>query len=160
MIGRKITIDNEGPRQDDHYNLQVISPVDQVERVVSVRHLPSFPITITASTTVEAALKEWRQQTRFLVGVGALAVIVIAITLALIIRQLTRQHEASRHKLRLEKERFATAVNNMTQGLALFDASGHLIVSNGRYGEMFAGPGGVIEPGCTLRDIVQRRKEL
>ncbi len=159
MIGRKITIDDQSSAPPEHYTLRVVSPVDMVERIVAVRHIPSLPIVITASTTVAAALKEWQQQTRFLAGVGALAMIVIAATLALIIRQLTRQHQASRRKLRLEKERFATAVNNMSQGLALFDASGHLIVCNGRYGEMLAGSGSVIEPGCTLRDIVQRRKD-
>ena len=160
MIGRKITIDHQASITAERYTLQVVSPVDKVDRVVAVRHIPSLPIIVTASTTIEAALREWRQQTRFLVGVGALAVVVIAITLALIIRQLTRQHEASRQKLRLEKERFATAVNNMSQGLALFDASARLIVCNERYGEMFAGAAGVIEPGYSLRDIVQRRKDF
>src|SRR5262249_34105818 len=55
MIGRKITIDSQPATQPDHYTLQVVSPVDKVARVVAVRHIPSFPIIITASTTVEAA---------------------------------------------------------------------------------------------------------
>jgi diguanylate cyclase (GGDEF)-like protein len=160
MIGRKITIDNQASISREHYTLQILSPVDKIERIVAVRHVPSMPIVITASTTTEAALREWRQQTRFLVGVGALAVIVIAITLTLIVRQLTREHRASREKLRLEKERFATAVNNMPLGLALFDASARLIVCNERYGEMFAGAAGAIEPGWSLRDIVQSRKDF
>jgi diguanylate cyclase (GGDEF)-like protein len=159
MIGRKITIDNQPSSQPEHYTLQVVSPVDKVERVVAVRHMPSFPIIITASTTVEAALKEWRQQTRFLVGVGALGALVIAITLSLIIRQLTRQHRASRSKLALEKERFVTAVNNMTQGLLLFDAAGHLVMYNERYLDMFEGSRNVVRPGCTLRELVQHRKD-
>ena len=159
MIGRKITIDNQPSTQPEHYTLQVISPVDKVERIVAVRHMPSFPIIITASTTVEAALKEWRQLTRFLVGVGALGALVIAITLSLIIRQLTHQHWASRSKLALEKERFVTAVNNMTQGLLLFDAAGHLVMYNERYLDMFEGSRNVVKPGCTLRDLVQHRKD-
>src|SRR5438270_6708752 len=89
----------------------------------------------------------FRSQTRFLVGIGALGALVIALTLALIIRQLTRQHQASRSKLRLEKERFATAVNNMTQGLLLFDASGRLVVCNERYLDMFEGSRDVVKPG-------------
>jgi len=159
MIGRKITIDNQSATPPEHYTLQVVSPVDKVERVVAVRHIPSLPIVITASISVQAALKEWRRQTRFLVGVGALGAIVIAITLALIIRQLTRQHRASRGKLALEKERFATAVNNMSQGLLLFDAAGHLVMCNERYLDMFEGQRDVVKPGCTLRDLVQHRKD-
>jgi diguanylate cyclase (GGDEF)-like protein len=158
MIGRKITIDNQPAVQPDHYTLQVVSPVDKVERVVAVRHIPSLPIIITASTTVQAALKEWRQQTRFLVGVGALGAVVIALTLSLIIRQLTREHQASRSKLRREKERFVTAVNNMTQGLLLFDGSGHLVMCNERYLDMFEGSRDVVKPGCSLRDLVRHRK--
>ena len=159
MIGRKITIDDQSSAPPEHYTLQVVSPVDKIERIVAVRHVPSLPIIITASTTVAAALKEWRQQTRFLVGVGALGALVLAITLSLIIRQLTHQHQASRSKLRLEKERFVTAVNNMTQGLLLFDASGHLVMYNERYLDMFEGSRDVVKPGCTLRDLVQHRKD-
>ena len=159
MIGRKITVDNQPAVQPEHYTLRVVSPVDKVERIVAVRHIPSLPIIITASTTVQAALKEWRQQTRFLVGVGALGAVVIALTLSLIIRQLTRQHRASRSKLRVEKERFATAVNNMTQGLLLFDAAGRLVMYNERYLDMFEGSRDVVKPGCTLRDLVQHRKD-
>ena len=159
MIGRKITVDNQPSTQPEHYTLQVVSPVDKVGRIVAVRHMPSFPIIITASTTVEAALQEWRQLTRFLVGVGALGALVIAVTLSLIIRQLTRQHRASRSKLALEKERFVTAVNNMTQGLLLFDAAGRLVMYNERYLDMFEGSRDVVKPGCTLRDLVQHRKD-
>jgi diguanylate cyclase (GGDEF)-like protein len=159
MIGQKITIANQPSAPAEHYTLQVVSPVDKVERIVAVRHIPSFPIVITTSTTVAAALKEWRQQTRFLVGVGALGALVLAVTLALIIRQLTRQHQASRSKLRLEKERFAKAVNNMTQGLLLFDVSGRLVMYNERYLDMFEGSRDVVKPGCTLRDLVQHRKD-
>src|SRR5262249_61850832 len=97
------------------------------------------PLTITASTPVAAALKEWRQQTRLVAGFGAPGAFVILLTLALIIRQLTREHRASRGKLALEKERFATAVNNMTQGLLLFDGAGRLVVCNERYLDMFEG---------------------
>ncbi len=159
MIGRKITVEGQPATTSDHYTLQLVSPVDNEERIVAVRHLPSLPIVITASITTEAALMQWRQQTRFLVGVGALGAFVIALTLVLIIRQLARQHRASRGKLRLEKERFATAVNNMTQGLLLFDAAGRLVMCNERYLEMFEGSRDVVKPGCTLRDLVQHRKD-
>ncbi len=160
MTGHKMTIDNQSSLPaTDHMTLQVVSPADGVERIVALRRVPSFPITITVSTTVAAALKEWRQQTRFLVSVGALGAIVIAITLVLIIRQLTRQHRASRSKLRREKERFVTAVNNMTQGLLLFDASGRLVMCNERYLDMFEASRDVVKPGCTLRELVQYRKD-
>ena len=140
--------------------VQVISPLDGVERIISIRRVDSFPLILSVSTTVAAALAEWHQQTRFLAGVGLLSSLVIGLTLVLIIRQLIRQHDASRHILRLEKERFATAVNNMTQGLLLFDVSERLILCNDRYIEMFGVSREVIKPGCTLRELIQHRKDV
>ena len=47
----------------------------------------------------------------------------------------------------------------MTQGLLLFDASGRLVMYNERYLDMFEGSRDVVKPGCTLRDLVQHRKD-
>ena len=47
-----------------------------------------FPSCIIATTTVSAALADWREQTRFLIGVAGLSVLVIAVMLFLIVRQV------------------------------------------------------------------------
>jgi NO-binding membrane sensor protein with MHYT domain len=51
----------------------------------------------------------------------------------------------------------ATALNNMTQGVVMFDAAGRLVVRNERYIEMYDLPAELVKPGCTLRDIIQSR---
>jgi PAS domain-containing protein len=48
----------------------------------------------------------------------------------------------------------------MTQGLLLFDASGHLVICNRRYIDMFGLSPDVVKPGCHLRDLIRHRKEL
>ena len=119
----------------------------------------TFPLRIAVSTTVDSALREWREQTRLLVIVASLSALVISITLVLIIRQLRRQYEASRRQLMLEKQRLDTAVNNMSHGLVLFDADRRLVLCNERYLEMFNASRDVVKPGCSLRVLIQHRKE-
>jgi diguanylate cyclase (GGDEF)-like protein len=46
------------------------------------------------------------------------------------------------------------ALNNMTHGLCMFDASGKLIVCNGRYQEMYELPSELTQPGIALTQIV------
>lgn len=58
-----------------------------------------------------------------------------------------------------EKSRLlATALNNMTQGVVMFDSVGRLVVCNERYVEMYGLPGQIVKPGCTLQDIIGIRK--
>src|SRR5205823_3483235 len=58
-----------------------------------------------------------------------------------------------------EKSRLlATALNNMTQGVVMFDSTGRLVVRNDRYVEMYDLPPETVKPGCTLEDIIRIRK--
>jgi methyl-accepting chemotaxis protein len=49
------------------------------------------------------------------------------------------------------------ALNNLSQGVVMFDAGGRLIVCNGRYLEMYGLSPEVVKPGANLVDIVQHR---
>jgi methyl-accepting chemotaxis protein len=51
----------------------------------------------------------------------------------------------------------ALALNNMTQGVVMFDTKGRLIVCNDRYREIYALPAEIVKPGATLVDIVRLR---
>jgi diguanylate cyclase (GGDEF)-like protein len=144
----------------DQGNARLISPVDGQERLVSVRALSHFPLSVVATTTVASALADWREQTRFLIIAAALSALVIAFILSLIVRQLSRQHRSSQRRLALEKQRLDTAVDNMTQGLTLFDASRRLVVCNQRYIDMYGLSRDVVKRGCSLRDLIAHRKQM
>jgi diguanylate cyclase (GGDEF)-like protein len=144
--------------KSDHGTIRTTSPIDGQKRVASSQALKNFPIAFVASTTESAALSDWRQQTRFLIYVGGFSVLVIAAMLFLLVRSLSQQHQASQRRLRLEKQRLDTAVNNMSQGLLLFDSSQRLVVCNQRYIEMYGLSPEVIKPGCTFRDVITHRK--
>jgi diguanylate cyclase (GGDEF)-like protein len=156
MIGRNF---KDGPMHQQllsktkHGTMRLISPVDGIDRLAAARALSNFPISIIATTTEAAALAAWRQQTRFLVGGAGLSVLIIIAILFLIVRKMLHQHQ-------LEKQRLDTAIDNMTQGLLLFDASRRLVVSNRRYIEMFGVSTDVVKPGCTIRELLLHRKEI
>jgi len=143
----------------NQYNTRFASPVDGEYRLISSRALSDFPIVIVATTTATAALADWQAQMRFLLGVGAISVIVVAVLLFIVVRRLSRDHAASQRRLTLEKQRLDKAVNNMTQGLLLFDVSRKLVICNYRYIEMYGLSPDVIKPGVTFREIIEHRME-
>ena len=77
----------------------------------------------------------------------------------LIVRQLRRQHAAAQQKLSEKTQHLDTAINNMTQGLLLFDASGRLVICNQQYIDMFGVSPDIVKPGCHLRDLILHRQE-
>jgi diguanylate cyclase (GGDEF)-like protein len=132
----------------DHGSSRKKSIVDGRDRLGSVRQLNNFPIVVVATTSVSAALADWRGQTKLLIGVACLSVLVIVVMMFLIIRQLALQHH-----------RLGIAVNNMAQSLLLFDSSHRLIICNQRYIEMFRLSPEVVKPGCSFRDLIAHRKD-
>ena len=48
-------------------------------------------------------------------------------------------------------------LNNMTQGVVLFDAHEQVLVVNDRYVEMYGLSPSVVKPGCTLMELIQNR---
>ncbi|HEY0218337.1 MAG TPA: EAL domain-containing protein [Afipia sp.] len=162
MIGRNF---GDGPifstilLKADRGTMRMTSPVDGEDRLATVRTLRSYPIVLIATTTVASALADWREQTRFLIFTAGLSSLVVAMLLFLIVRQLSRQHRRVQRRLALEKHRLDTAVNNMNQGLLLFDASKNLVICNDRYIEMYGLSRDVIKPGCTFRDVITQRKQ-
>jgi diguanylate cyclase (GGDEF)-like protein len=144
----------------DHGSTRLTSPVDGQERLVSVRSLARFPLSVVATTTVASALADWRTQTNSMVVMAALSAMVVAIILILIVRRLSSQHLASRRRLTLEKQRLDTAVDNMTQGLTLFDQSARLVVFNQQYLAMYGLSPDIVTPGCSFRDLMVHRQEM
>ncbi|HTB02593.1 MAG TPA: EAL domain-containing protein [Bradyrhizobium sp.] len=138
--------------------LRMVSPVDGVDRLGSARLSDDFPLVIIATTPVSAALADWRAQIRFMIAVAGFSAMVIAALLFLVVRKLSHQHRLAEQRLRLEKQRLDRAVNNMTQGLLLFDSSRRLVVCNHRYIEMYGLSADVVKPGCTFREIITHRK--
>jgi diguanylate cyclase (GGDEF)-like protein len=138
---------------------RLTSPIDGQDRLISSRALTNFPIVIVATTTATAALADWREQIAMLIVVAGLSVLAISVLLFLVVRKLSQQHRASQRRVTLEKQRLDTAVNNMTQGLLLFDSAQRLVICNQRYIEMYGLSAEVIKPGCSFHDVISHRKQ-
>jgi diguanylate cyclase (GGDEF)-like protein/PAS domain S-box-containing protein len=161
MIGQKFKgapllnkILTEGGRQ----TLRMQSPVDGLPRLGAAAALNHLPIVVVATTTVAAALADWREQTRLIVAAAVLSALVIALILFLIVRQMARQSQDSQQRLELQKQQLDTALNNMTQGLVLYDASARIILCNRRYVDMYELSADVVKPGCHFYDLLRHRQ--
>lgn len=146
---------SSGGTSTGHY----ISPIDGEDELGSARRLAAAPVMIVATTSMPAALHDWREQTKYQIIGATLAALVILATLFLIVRQLNRQHRSAERMLAQKSTHLDTAINNMTQGLLLFDANARLVVCNQRFVDMFGLSGTVVKPGCHFRDLIQHRKD-
>jgi diguanylate cyclase (GGDEF)-like protein/PAS domain S-box-containing protein len=61
--------------------------------------------------------------------------------------------------LRDRNLRLDVALNNMSQGLVMFDASSKLVVSNARFLEIYNLSSRVVKPGLSLLDLLKHRKK-
>ena len=61
------------------------------------------------------------------------------------------------HRVRAQNMRLAAAVDHMSQGLGMFDASGRLILVNRAYLKMYGLSSEHAKPGCSLRDLFNQR---
>jgi hypothetical protein len=62
-------------------------------------------------------------------------------------------------RLNTQNSRLSDALDNMSQGLNMFDAQSRIVLVNRRYIEMYALSPQVVRPGLTLRELIQHRKD-
>jgi diguanylate cyclase (GGDEF)-like protein len=74
--------------------------------------------------------------------------------------QAKQKVQESERELQEQEFRLSTAINNMSQGLLLFDSSERIVVCNQRYIEMYGLSPNVVKRGCTFRELIQHRKEM
>src|SRR5882724_4260791 len=83
------------------------------------------------------------------------AVAILALTVGL----LLRRHQWFHRTLAAERRQLRTAVDNIPQGLVLYDASAKIVVCNKPYIEMFGLSPDIAKQGCTMQRLIQHRKE-
>ena len=82
----------------------------------------------------------------------ALLVTVLCIAAAAFVGLLYR-------RLGRENRRLSTAVDNMSQGLLMFDAQGRIVLHNRRYIDMYKVSPKIVRPGCSLHELIRHRKD-
>ena len=92
-------------------------------------------------------------------GVRERILLAIVAVLAVIVGLQLRRHRLSDQRLALERRQLSVAVNNIPQGLVLYDSSARIIICNQPYIEMFGLSPDVAKPGCTMQRLIEHRKE-
>jgi diguanylate cyclase (GGDEF)-like protein len=115
-----------------------------------------FSVSIIA--TVSLTLAQRGQPTRLLVGAAVVCALVIAFIAPSIVG-LWLKRQSSNRRLAVERGELSVAVNNIPQGLVLYDNSSRVTVCNQRYIEMFGLSPDVAKPGCTMYELISHRKE-
>jgi len=145
---------------------------DGVPRIVAVRPLADYPLVVNVGVSQDAALALWRRRAT-LIGLGAaLTLLGFAFLLRAFVTQfralMASEKVATERGSRLDEKSqeleranvcFDAALNNMSQGLCLFDAQARIVVCNQQYLQMYNLSPAVARPGCTLRDLIVHRKE-
>jgi PAS domain-containing protein len=136
---------------------------DGIARQVAVRPLSAYPLVIDVTVSEAAALASWRNHAIFIAIGTLLALFCSAFLLkAMSIKvRLLIDSDAASAKITRELQRanvtIDAALNNMSQGLVMFDPSARLIVCNQRYLELYGVSSEVIRPGSTFREILDQR---
>jgi diguanylate cyclase (GGDEF)-like protein len=158
--------------------MRTISPFDGKERLIVPLAVENSPVIVSVTDSMDSILANWRVECRMLVATTALLELVIFATILLAMRHLRgyenlQAAEVARTKaeaelavaeergraalaLHAQEQRFDTALNNMLQGLMMFDNDGRLLVVNRRFYRIFCVPDGVLTPGMTYRELTDR----
>jgi diguanylate cyclase (GGDEF)-like protein len=148
--------------QESHGARRNTSPIDGVERLVAARALAHYPLVMNVTRSLEGALVPWEQQVSLLGGgvlcldVALIGFVVFA-ALQVSAQDKLRRAEADargERELRTQYTRFGVALDNMTQGLCMFDGYDSLVVVNVRLLDML-GVREVPPPSMALTDGIR-----
>ena len=157
-VGRKFSGHDQAlPGNEDHGTVRLISQINGRDRLLAVRKLPHYPLVMTVGLDVATALADWENQAGYLIGAGLLLAVAIGLVTLLIARQLLRGRRKAQEILDEQARKLDSAINNMSQGLCMFDSAARLVICNERYLQMYRLSRDVVKPGCSLRELVDHR---
>ena len=126
---------------------ETTSVVDGVARIVGYKAVPGLPLAVAVTYARSEVLAPWWQN---LYTSGLFVAVFLAIMLSGSFLLVRRTNALAR-----TNARFDVAINNMSQGLCLFDADKRRVISNSRFQTMHGLPYELVVPGTPLRRILQ-----
>ena len=121
------------------------------ERIGKIRLLALCCAFLAAMVMADIATLAWSVRERVLLA--------LVVSLVMVAGLLLRHHRLTDQRLAAERRQLSIAVNNIPQGLVLYDASARIIICNQPYLEMFGLSPDVAKPGCTMQRLIAHRKE-
>jgi len=126
--------------------------------LVATAPVAGYPLAVVVGQPEPEALRSWRNLADHSTAMAVARTFFVLLMTWLAASWWQKQRNLTR-ELRRQNLRFDTALNNMSQGLCLFDRAKRLIVCNRRYSEMYGVDPERVRPGTTLREIVDLRYE-
>jgi len=139
--------------QSDQVTVRRIGVYDGKDRLVSAHRLAHYPIVVLATTAVTDVIANWQNEVVYIASAGVLLAFLVGGLVFLSARQVGR-------RLRGQNLQLDTALNNMGQGLVMFDSSARIVVCNQRYIQMYNLSPEVVKPGYALHKLLEHRKEV
>ena len=139
------------------------SRFDGVSRLMSYRAVSGVPLVALVGLAEQDIFQEANATLRKYVIAGTALTLIVLIVLALgaareaRILSATGELQKSKQSLETTNHLLNTALDNMANGLCMFDREQRLIVCNERYGEMYSLDPEHTRPGTTFRSILEAR---
>jgi diguanylate cyclase (GGDEF)-like protein len=135
---------------------RVLALADGNVRFVSIRKVPAYPLIVDVSVTESTSLAAWRQRAGA-IGIGSLVLLLFSIYLLRAMTRQVRLLSSSEASLAQKSRLLDAALNNMSQGLTMFDDQKRLIVSNAEFQKISGLTPDQLKPGTPLAGIVRAR---
>ena len=161
-------------------SVRQVSASDGQDRLISAHRLTRYPLLVATSTTVAAALADWRGNAVWLLAMAGLLECGIALVCVLLLRRLrgaqllaeavlaraqaeaqlaiAGERERADRELAVQHMRLAAALGNMSQALCMFDPQDRLVVANARLAVAFGLEADAVRPGIAFQALMVRAR--
>ena len=120
---------------------------DNFARYVAFRKMPDHPLVVTLGIEANEVLAPYTMSRWTAVFYVATLIFVLVQLTAIIVGQIRRREVASRQ--------VAAVLENVNQGVMVFDANERLVSYNHQYAEMIAFPPGVLREGQSYENVLR-----
>jgi diguanylate cyclase (GGDEF)-like protein len=129
---------------------------DGVKRLTSYRKIKEFPLVVMVGISDHYifASTTFKQQTYYHFVILSTALILLVVAFNIRNEDKLARTRSALHSQNLQ---FDTALNNMSQGLCMFDAEKRLVVCNDRYAKMYQLPPELLKVGTPHNVIIAHR---
>jgi len=138
---------------------RVFGQADDNIRYVSIRKVPEYPLIVDISVTAATTLAIWRQRAAA-IGLGSAIFLLFSFYLLRAITRQVRLLSNSEASLAQKSQQLDAALNNMSQGVAMFDGRQRLIISNTQLANIYRLTPEQTKPGTSFRAILEARAAM
>src|SRR5215212_9324798 len=135
---------------------RILARADGNFRYVSARPVQGFPLFVNISITESMALAGWLKRSAS-IAVGSALLLLCSIYLLIAFTRQLRRLSVSEAALMQKSQQLDAALNNMSQGLSMFDQHEQLVVCNKQYAAMYDLSPDQVKPGTPARAIIEAR---